>query len=75
MTKDGRARLASVAGREAYIASYGGSFAFRAICNLVIKGLQLVVSGFHITLEPDERAARAWLSERRREYLARTNKR
>jgi hypothetical protein len=56
---------------KTYLANFGGSFAFRALANLVVKALMLVSTEMIATVEADEASARAWLSEQRRTYLAR----
>ena len=65
----GEARFSDARGLS-YIATFGGSFAFRALANLVIKALMLVSKQMVLTLEVDEAAARAWLAEHRRNYFA-----
>jgi hypothetical protein len=56
---------------EMYIASFGQSFTYRMILNLLLKVLPLVRPNFTAALFADEAEARAWLTERRRAYFAR----
>jgi len=71
LTKDARALLAKRVGRESYVATFGGSFAFRAIANVIVRGLQLLADGFHFSSEPDERTAR--MAHRKTSRIPRSN--
>ena len=65
----GNGRLVS---HELYGALVGGSFAFRAILNLVLKALSLATTATFVAASfADEAEARAWLTEQRRGRLAR----
>jgi len=53
-----------------YNATFGAPLAIRAITNLIAKATSRFVK--HVVRhEPDEAAARAWLTDQRRSYLAR----
>ncbi|HVJ88678.1 MAG TPA: hypothetical protein VM580_02675 [Labilithrix sp.] len=53
------------------IAVFGGSFIVRTLAKLLLRGQALLYPKLLATVEADETAARAWLTEKRRDYLAR----
>ena len=55
---------------ELYYAGFGGSFGFRVIANLLLKGVALV-SPLHATVVSTEAEARAWLNAEKRAHEAR----
>ncbi|HVJ92558.1 MAG TPA: hypothetical protein VM580_22305 [Labilithrix sp.] len=57
---------------ESYLALYGGSFAFRAVINLVLKAVRLAGSAKLVAAAiGSEEEARTWLREQKRAWLAR----
>ena len=56
---------------EIYLALFGGSFAFRGVAQLLFSAMKMTTGSFEGTAVVDEAEARAWLTEKRRSYLAR----
>ena len=56
---------------DVYLAAFGPSFAYRAVLNLCLKGMPLVMPQFTGIVVADEAAARAWLHEKKRAHYAR----
>ncbi|HVJ92619.1 MAG TPA: hypothetical protein VM580_22615 [Labilithrix sp.] len=74
ITKDGRLAMAESSNSltaPSVTAVFGGSFALRALVNLIFKGIALTSDKTLLHYAADEAAARAWLSERQRSYRAR----
>ena len=67
-------RNSSVRHPQSFIVSFGGGFAFRSLASIVGKGLMLVAPQLVLTVEAEETAGRAWLTEKRRTYSARKAK-
>ena len=59
---------------ELYLVGFGQSFAVRVILNTFMQGLALIRPQYSVTMVADEEGARAWLTEKRRAYLARKAK-
>ncbi|HVJ88876.1 MAG TPA: STAS/SEC14 domain-containing protein [Labilithrix sp.] len=60
---------------EGYIAMFGTSFAMRAVTNLLFKAVAFAgVSKLTVNAFSTEAEARAWLTEHRLAYLARTRR-
>ena len=53
-----------------YMAAFGLSVSARILLTLVQRGLEIKLPEFRGTVVADETAARAWLTERKRRYLA-----
>ena len=76
MTSEARqviAKTGFVSG-EAYVAVFGAPFAYRVILNLVFRAVALSTDKMKAIAIVDEGEARAWLTEKKRAYLARIGK-
>jgi hypothetical protein len=55
---------------QVYLAGYGQSFASRVVFNALMQGLALLRPQYCVTMVATEEEARAWLTDKRRAYLA-----
>ena len=59
---------------ESYLAAFGGTFATRVVQTMLFKAVSILSPRYVMAVFADETEARAWLSDKRRAYLARTGK-
>lgn len=67
MTSDARKTFSDSppVGGTLYLAVFGGSFAFRVVCNLVFKAMTFSSTQLVGVMVSDEAEARAWLNKKR----------
>lgn len=70
LAEAGRTQLPML--KQAYVASFGGSVAFRVLANLIIR--LFGSKRLQVRMESDEETARAWLTTQRRAYFAEAGK-